>query len=646
MHYRAEVDGLRALAVVPVILFHAGFQIFSGGFVGVDVFFVISGYLITTIIINEMDEGRFSLANFYLRRAKRILPVLFFVMLVCLPFAGLILMPLDMKDFSQSLIAVSTFSSNILFWRESGYFEPDADLKPLLHTWSLAVEEQYYIVFPLLLMIAWRLGRRWVLTMLALVFALSLAAAEWAAYNRPSAAFYLLPTRGWELLIGAFAAFYLQKREVTLPVSAKQAGSFLGLALILYAIFTYDEATLFPGLHALAPTIGTVLVILFATPGTWINQLLSTKAFVGLGLISYSAYLWHQPLFAFTRYGSIEDPPAQVMLALSALTIPLAYLSWRFIEKPFRRPELRMGATFGTAFVAAACFVAIGFAGHQSDGFKQQIVQHRLSDEQRSLYASIRAAVDYDVANFMVEDGQCRIWTPNTDMLDMETFQQCVAAHGDAVIILGDSHAMNLYNIVAKTDVLPFVVGVSRGGCRVHEKRSICQYDAFERFIAQHGALIKKIVYHQSGAYFFKDRHGNYGSISAFNGGEYSFSPENISKVAAYLHDLHVDYELDIEWLGPFLEYRHRPMNALRSIELLSVNPYSVRIFSELEPVIDDIVSTVETVPYTPFDRVYDVPQHAFVGDCFIFRDLDHFSQCGEDVISEEPSFVDFVRDL
>ena len=232
-----------------------------------------------------------------------------------------------MEDFSQSLIAVSTFSSNILFWRESGYFDADAELKPLLHTWSLAVEEQYYILFPLFLMITWRLGQRWILAILAAVFVLSLAAAEWAAYNRPSAAFYLLPTRGWELLIGAFAAFYLQKRDVTLPLSVKQAGSLLGLALILFAIFVYDEETPFPGFYALAPTIGTVFVILFATSGTWVNQLLSTKGFVGMGLISYSAYLWHQPLLAFTRYSSLEEPSASLMLALSALTIPLAYLS-------------------------------------------------------------------------------------------------------------------------------------------------------------------------------------------------------------------------------------------------------------------------------------------------------------------------------
>ena len=178
MKYRAEIDGLRALAVIPVILFHAGFDMFSGGFVGVDVFFVISGYLITTIIISEMAQKNFNIFNFYERRARRILPALFFVMLVCIPFAWLWMTPNELKDFGQSLFAVSTFTSNILFWRESGYFEIAAELKPLLHTWSLAVEEQYYIFFPVFLLLIWRLGLAWVIAILLLVLIISLAIAQ------------------------------------------------------------------------------------------------------------------------------------------------------------------------------------------------------------------------------------------------------------------------------------------------------------------------------------------------------------------------------------------------------------------------------------------------------------------------------------
>ena len=198
MEYRREIDGLRALAVIPVILFHAGFTAFSGGFVGVDVFFVISGYLITSIILAELEQGTFTVVNSYERRARRILPALFVVMVACLPFAWFWLRPGDTKDFSQSIAAVSLFSSNILFWTESGYFDAAAELKPLLHTWSLAVEEQYYVLFPLFLMALWAFRKRWILGALIAVGMGNLATAQWGPQNDPSAAFSLLPTRAWE----------------------------------------------------------------------------------------------------------------------------------------------------------------------------------------------------------------------------------------------------------------------------------------------------------------------------------------------------------------------------------------------------------------------------------------------------------------
>ncbi|KPX98563.1 Acyltransferase 3 [Pseudomonas amygdali pv. myricae] len=176
--YRPEIDGLRALAVIPVILYHAGLPLFSGGFVGVDIFFVISGYLITSIILAQMLNGRFSLIDFYERRARRILPALFVMMLVCLPVAWLTLDPSDLKYFAKSLVAVPTFSSNLLFWLESGYFDATAELKPLLHTWTLAVEEQYYLFFPPLLMLAWSMGRKWLIVLLIAAALASLALAE------------------------------------------------------------------------------------------------------------------------------------------------------------------------------------------------------------------------------------------------------------------------------------------------------------------------------------------------------------------------------------------------------------------------------------------------------------------------------------
>ena len=345
MRYRAEIDGLRALAVLPVILFHAGFEWFSGGFVGVDVFFVISGYLITTIIISEMAEGKFSIINFYERRARRILPALFFVMAACLPFAWLWLTPADLRDFGESLVAVSTFSSNILFWWESDYFDAASELKPLLHTWSLAVEEQYYILFPIFLMLTWRLGIKWVLILLSAVFVISLGVAAWATQYAAtpkliSGAFFLLPTRGWELLIGVFAAFYLKHNTHLKSQTINQVLSLLGFGMILYSILVFDQTTPFPSLYALIPTIGTGLLILCAVPKTLIFNLLGLKPIVGLGLISYSAYLWHQPLLAFARHRIFFEVSDFLLIIICLASLLMAYLSWRFIEAPFRNKQI------------------------------------------------------------------------------------------------------------------------------------------------------------------------------------------------------------------------------------------------------------------------------------------------------------------
>ena len=365
MKYRAEIDGLRTLAVVPVILFHAGFEWFSGGFVGVDVFFVISGYLITTIIISEMAEGKFSIVNFYERRARRILPALFFVMIVCIPFAWMWMLPNQMKEFSHSLVAVSLFASNILFWRESGYFAAAAEEKPLLHTWSLAVEEQYYLLFPIFLILAWRFGKNRVFLMIVVMAAISLMLSEWGWRNKATANFYLAPTRAWELFAGSIAAFVVQKQGV----QKNNFLSLIGLAAIIFSIFFYDEATPFPSVYALAPVLGVVLLVLYADKETITAKLLSTKGFVGVGLISYSAYLWHQPFFAFSKVVWIDDEP-YVRSLLIWMTFPIAYLSWRYVEQPFRDKQKFTSSKILLLFSSCLTLTILaGLAGHFSGGF-------------------------------------------------------------------------------------------------------------------------------------------------------------------------------------------------------------------------------------------------------------------------------------
>ena len=335
MHYRPEIDGLRTLAVLPVLSFHAGFTIFSGGFVGVDIFFVISGYLISTIILKELQNNRFTISNFYERRARRILPALFFVIFATLPFAWHYLLPDELIEYGKSLIAVPLFSSNILFWQSSGYFAQDSETITLLHTWSLAVEEQFYLFFPLLMIFLWRFGSKTLLAIMLLIGVSSLLFSEYAWRNIPDANFYLIFSRAWELLIGVFAAFHLfyQKPKHSLVLS--QALSLIGLILIIFSIGFFNKGTPFPSLYALAPTVGAALIITFCQKGNVVHKLLSNKVMVGIGLISYSTYLWHFPLFVYARM-ILDEPSLTIMGLLSIVACVMGFISWRFIEKPFR----------------------------------------------------------------------------------------------------------------------------------------------------------------------------------------------------------------------------------------------------------------------------------------------------------------------
>ena len=378
MKYRREIDGLRAIAVLPVIFFHAGFEIFSGGFVGVDIFFVISGYLITTIILSDIENKQFSIINFYERRSRRILPALFFVILCCLPFAWLWLSPSHLKSFSDSLVAVPAFFSNFLFWKESGYFDSAAELKPLLHTWSLAVEEQYYIVFPLFLMLMWKLRKRFIFGSLLIIAAASLGVAQWGAYKSPSATFFLLHTRMWELAIGALIAFYFlykrnQLNSITSRKSLNEAFSLLGIFLIFYSVFIFDSETPFPSAYALLPTLGAGFIIIFSTAETLVGRILGSKILVGIGLISYSMYLWHQPLFVFARHKNIGELNSDIIITLIITSVVLAYLTWRYIEQPFRNKEtFSRKNIFHFSLAGSLILITIGTIGHKNDGFTQR----------------------------------------------------------------------------------------------------------------------------------------------------------------------------------------------------------------------------------------------------------------------------------
>lgn len=372
MKYRADIEGLRALAVIPVVVFHVWPDAIPGGFVGVDIFFVISGYLITTLLMQRLQSGSYSILAFYGARIRRIFPALF-VMLAASSCAAIALLPpAPLKEFARTLGATAVFLSNIELYRISDYFAGASDLKPLLHTWSLAVEEQFYIVFPPLLALLFRRARRYLLPTLMVSALASLAMSGWLVQHDPAAAFYFAPPRAFELLIGAMLAVTGLERAAQTPTPSStlqhEAAALAGLLLIGVALFNFSSNTPFPGWTALLPAGGAGLLIWAGAQNTWGSRLLSVAPARTIGLLSYSLYLWHWPVIVFTRHYTLGEPGMWARVLAVAASLGLASLSVRFVERPFRHlhSEDRRLLKFGAACVVTAgvaCVVMVTTSG-------------------------------------------------------------------------------------------------------------------------------------------------------------------------------------------------------------------------------------------------------------------------------------------
>ena len=375
LNYRPDIDGLRGLAIISVILFHAELAIFSGGYIGVDVFFVISGFLISQILLKDFQARHFSLTRFYVRRIRRIFPALFTVLLVSSAVALWLLFPVELKAYGKSLLAATLFVSNYYFMFDSGYFTYPAETKPLMHLWSLAVEEQFYIVFPLYLYLLQRFFKRRLGVITLLMLIASLLYSVLMINSVPMDTFYSAPARAWELLLGCVLAIYPKKS----PFNSALANvlTIVGVSAIVYATLFYNNRTIFPGLTALLPVVGSALIIYAAdSDRNLVGWLLGSKLFRYTGLLSYSLYLWHWPVFVFYKMYAVRELSDTESMLLIVVTFVFSALSWKFIEQPFRqRRRLKpqkvvfltaAGVMYGSAFFAVVLVVGQGFPDRYS----------------------------------------------------------------------------------------------------------------------------------------------------------------------------------------------------------------------------------------------------------------------------------------
>jgi peptidoglycan/LPS O-acetylase OafA/YrhL len=617
--YRREIDGLRSVAVLPVMLFHAGVPFIPGGFVGVDIFFVISGYLITSLIHFEVLEDRFSLWAFYERRMRRILPALFFVIAATFAFSWLWMVPSNLVDFSKSVLAVCAFVSNLYFWKATDYFAASAEMQPLLHTWSLAVEEQFYIVFPVLFFLLSKFARRWLVpTLLALAVA-SFALAQWGRFSLPETRFFLPHTRAWELLLGSLVALAMVqlpvlKRSLCEPLAA------LGLMLIGVSLFGINHEMKYPSAVTLLPTLGTVLIIAFATPHTLVGKLLSTPLLVGIGLISYSAYLWHQPLFSLARLHEQGKPPMPVMLGLCLVSLVLAYGTWRFVEQPMRNRQkvkrpLFLGLTFASLFVVTGAAAAVVL----NAGFEQRFLA-RLDDKSRADYELILEAIASEQRTSLYDDGACKFSQPDIDKEFEERFKRCAQKYGAATLVIGDSHAMDFFNAVAQSASSNFVVGVLKESCNPGPKRDArCPYRSITSFTKANTASVKQILLTLSGDHFSGDAAGT------------TLRIDNVASVLTFIKGLPTS--VPVVWLGPQVE----PGIELRDINPLFPKPHIPNAIDLGKMAkVDDLLSAATAkesgIRYISKIRLvhFDAATELVIDGRYTYSDSHHWSAYGE----------------
>ncbi|HKQ31055.1 MAG TPA: acyltransferase family protein, partial [Burkholderiales bacterium] len=495
--------------------------------------------------------------------------------------------------------------------RTSGYFDPATDEKPLLHTWSLGVEEQYYIIFPLFIVVLWRFGIKRLAIATAIIAVLSFAFAEWGWRNYPVINFYFTPTRAWELLLGsllAYAHFNKPLYERVSPVLSDVLSA-TGLLLIAGAILFYDQTTPFPSVYALVPTAGAAMVLGFARKESWSGRLLSLPWLVGIGLMSYSAYLWHFPLFAFAKIRSQVDLSTLVTWLIIGATFLFAYVSWKYVETPFRQRSASRASVFTVAGAFSVMFMIVGMLGSVNNGFPSRLTKDQLVAYQR-IIESNSGGPNFGTCQFQVEKVEASL---------AKKFDACAKTNPPALVLIGDSHGYDLFNATIYNAKRPFVVSISRGACRPYPIRPECHYrDALEFISARH-EKIDTVIFTQSGRYYLTERPTT------------TVNEEAITKTQEYLTQL--SKSVNVIWLGPKSE---------PNVDLLNMNV----LFSEFSKrdkylekqviySLDDLLTERNAdKPFRYLSLVkivqYDFDKDFYVDGKYTYSDTDHWSTWGE----------------
>lgn len=616
-----------------VILYHVGSPHFQSGFIGVDIFFVLSGYLIGTIAFQEITENSFSAKDFLERRARRILPALFFVTLLNFPFILYVFPPSQIENSLKGFISISTFSSNFFFWRQSGYFDPKSEFQPFLHTWSVGVEIQFYLLFCLLIVLSLkRNAKRTLAKYTVILFVVSMTLSMLFSIWKPGIAFYLLPSRLWEFLMGTLVAFYettmRKDRSRNIIFAPIKLTSFI---LILLSLTKSNSGDSWPNLGTLIPAIATCMFIYTRADSKLSRSFFHSKLLVSTGKVSYGWFLWHWPLIVYLNYFTDLQIGSMNLIFISVVALIIAIMQWKWLETPLRDRRRVSTICFYriivTQFLMILIFSSLGIV---SNGYQKVWTEFRFhKGEESAINTYLKREVEKEIE---ARNSDCMLNYDQVIGNQVATLDYCRKKYGRAIQIIGDSHGLVLYDIISKSGVGKFVINWARPTSRpqsgIHG-----QYTEVLEFSRKNAKYISRVLYMQSGSYLLEDQFGRVDSAESFReGASFKISESNVIRTFDYLQEL--SRHVEVVWIGPYVESRINPDNPQNWYREKVIPNHIVEVFSQLDLDLATMarlqnVNYISSQPYFQFEN-----NRILVGDCTVWRDQDHWSKCGRELLA------------
>lgn len=643
MRSRDDLDVLRFLAVTGVVFYHIGLPLAQNGFIGVDIFFVLSGFLIMKSITRNEGQGQFSLPNFLERRSRRIVPALLLVLAINIPIMFVIFSPQDIKQVLVSYLLILLFIPNVYFWEQSGYFDTDAKLQTFLHTWSLGIEIQFYILIGLYVFILFRCSKvKYLMTSLKILSIASFILCSLLSFWKPGANFFLLPSRIWEFTVGSIIAIYMSTNRVKqVDYLTQRLFKIIGFVIVACCLFFPINLPTWPSVLTAVPIFGAILVLAFDERPGLIRPSLPHRLIVYFGKASYGWFLWHWPVIVYANYISDNQVSIRMLVLLALLTLGIATIQLRFFEQRFKDKNRVYQQEFQRNALAGSIVIAlIAVAGVVSNGFDTIWRQTRImftEQETLNIYLSRDKESQIEALN-----SNCKFSVRSTDELNQENAKRCFAKYGPAIIVIGDSHGVVLFDIIARSDLPKFVISLATPGARPSASIS-GQYSDVIDYVNNNRTSVAKVFFMQSGSYLLEDRSGKTDSNLLFQEGE-------AVRVAKYDVQLTVDYLVQLSrltkviWVGPYTQSRinvHNPINWYSSKKISS---RVVRAFATLDSYLFD-VSSRSRITYFSSLKNFKFPEHRILSEnCVVWRDQDHFSICGRQLLANRE--LPFLGDL